>query len=127
MINDKLFKPDNIAIIGASNNTMKPGGKIVKNLLEHNYKGKILPVNPNDEFIQNLRAYSRTMDLPQVDLAILAIPAIFCLQTVKELAENKNAKAIIIVSAGFGENSEEGKLLEREIVKVADCHNICLI
>ncbi|WP_372948881.1 acetate--CoA ligase family protein [Mariniphaga sp.] len=127
MVNEKLFKPDSIAVIGASNNIMKPGGKIVKNLTEHFYKGKIYVVNPKETDIQGIPAFSDVADLPNVDLAILAIPAQFCLQAVKVLASQKNTKAFIIISAGFGETNEDGKKLEKQIVDVVNLHNACLI
>jgi acetyltransferase len=127
MINEKLFKPESIAVIGASNNIMKPGGKIVKNLTEHAFKGEIFVVNPKEKEIQGIPAFSDVADLPNVDLAILAIPAQFCLPAVEVLASQKNTKAFIIISAGFGEISEEGKKLEQQIVEVVNRYNACLI
>jgi acetate---CoA ligase (ADP-forming) len=127
MINEKLFRPESIAVIGASNNIMKPGGKIVKNLTEHAFKGEIFVVNPKEDEIQGIPAFSNVADLPNVDLAILAIPAQFCLPAVEVLASQKNTKAFIIISAGFGETSEEGKKLEQQIVEVVNRHNACLI
>ncbi len=127
MINEKLFHPESIAVIGASNNTSKPGGKIVKNLTEHSFKGKLYVVNPNDKEVQGIPAFAKVEDLPPVDLAILAIPAQFCLPAVEVLAAQKNTKAFIIISAGFGETSTEGKRLEQKMAAVADRHNACLI
>lgn len=127
MINEKLLRPDSIAVIGASNNISKPGGKIVKNLLEHSFPGKLYLVNPKDPEIQGMKSYRQADDLPQVDLAILAIPAQFCLDMVKVLAEKKSTKAFIIISAGFGEISKEGKKQEQQIVDVVNRHNACLI
>ncbi|HZH72911.1 MAG TPA: CoA-binding protein [Mariniphaga sp.] len=77
MINEKLFNPDSIAVIGASNNIMKPGGKLVKNLLEQNFKGQLYVVNHREKVVQGIKSYSKTDELPQVDLAILAVPAQF--------------------------------------------------
>jgi acetate---CoA ligase (ADP-forming) len=127
MINEKLLRPESIAVIGASNNTMKPGGKIVKNLVEHAFGGEIFVVNPKESEIQGIPASARVEDLPGVDLAIIAIPAQFCLPAVEVLAAEKNTKAFIIISAGFGETSEEGKMLEQQIVEVVNRHNACLI
>lgn len=120
MIHTKLLQPDSIAIIGASNNTSKPGGKILKNLIDHHFKGNLYPVNPNDNHIQGIKAYKNSEYLPDTDLAILAIPARFCLSEIKVLAETKNTKAFIIISAGFGEINEEGKKLENEIAEVVN-------
>ncbi len=127
MINDKLLHPKSIAIIGASNNISKPGGKIVKNLKDNNFRGKLYAVNPNETEVQGIVSYKTSSDLPEVDLAILAIPAQYCLEAVTTLAEQKNTKAFIIISAGFGETDEAGKLLETQIANVVTKNNGCLI
>jgi len=127
MINEKLLNPRSIAIIGASNNTSKPGGKIVKNLLDNQYKGVLHCVNPKEKEVQGITVVQDIKDLPGVDLAVLAIPAQFCLEAIQTLAEEKDTKAFIIISAGFGETDERGKQLEKEITKVVDAHNACLI
>jgi acetyltransferase len=127
MINEKLLHPDSIAVIGASNNISKPGGKIVKNLLDHSFAGDLYLINPKDTEIQGMKTFNGVEDLPQVDLAILAIPAKFCLDAVKILAEQKSTEAFIIISAGFGETSDEGKKMEQQIVDVVERHRACLI
>lgn len=127
MVNDKLLQPQSIVIVGASNNIAKPGGKIVKNLIDNNFKGALYAINPKEAEIQGISSYAQIAELPEVDLAILAIPARFCPDVVKELAETKNTKAFIIISAGFGETNETGKKLEEEIVEILNKHNACLI
>lgn len=127
MINDKLLHPESIVIIGASNNTSKPGGKIVKNLLDNNFQGDLFAVNPNESQVQGIPAFNSVDELPDVDLAILAIPAKFCLKAVTELAEQNNTKAFIIISAGFGEIDEAGKQMAAEIARVVTQNEACLI
>jgi acyl-CoA synthetase (NDP forming) len=127
MINDKLLHPESIVIVGASNNISKPGGKIVKNLIDNNFKGDLFAVNPTESQIQGIPAFNTVGELPDVDLAILAIPAKFCLEVVTELAEQNNTKAFIIVSAGFGEIDEAGKQMAVEIAKVVTKNEGCLI
>lgn len=127
MINEKLLKPKSIAIIGASNNISKPGGKIVKNLLDNGFSGKLFAVNPKEMEVQGIPATNDLNDLPEIDLAVLAVPAQFCLQTVTVLAGEKNTKAFIIISAGFGETNEKGKELEAKIAEVVDKNGACLI
>ena len=78
MLNRQLLSPKSIAVIGASNNITKPGGKILKNLLEHEFKGNLFAVNPSNENIQGVKTFASVDDLPDVELAILAIPAKFC-------------------------------------------------
>uniref|UniRef100_UPI003217D333 acetate--CoA ligase family protein n=1 Tax=uncultured Draconibacterium sp. TaxID=1573823 RepID=UPI003217D333 len=127
MINEKLLHPESIVIVGASNNTSKPGGKIVKNLIDHNFKGDLFAINPVESQIQGIPAFNSVAELPDIDLAILAIPAKYCLETVTQLAEENNTKAFIIISAGFGETDEAGKELEHKIVEVINRNNACLI
>ncbi len=127
MINEKLLHPKSIAIVGASNNISKPGGKIVKNLIDNQFKGKLYAVNPNESVIQGIPSFSSVEELPEVDLAVLAIPSQFCLAAVKMLTEQNDTKAFIIISAGFGELNDAGKLLEKEIVEVVNKHKACLI
>ena len=127
MINEKLLRPNSIVVVGASNNIAKPGGKVIKNLLDHNFEGDLFAINPNESKIQGIPAFPDVAELPEIDLAILAIPAKYCLQTITDLAEQNNTKAFIIISAGFGETSDAGKELEQEIVKVVEEHDACLI
>ncbi len=127
MINDKLLHPESIVIVGASNNTSKPGGKIVKNLLDNHFKGELFAINPNESQIQGIPSFDSVVELPDIDLAILAVPAKFCLDVVTQLAEENNTKAFIIISAGFGETDEAGKELEQKIVDVVVKNDACLI
>ena len=116
MINQQLINPQSIVVIGASNETSKPGGKILKNIIDGGFKGPLMVVNPKESEIQGIKCYNDVKDLPNVDLAILAIAAKYCPETVEVLAKLKNTRAFIILSAGFSEESAEGKVLEQRIV-----------
>ncbi len=117
MLNKELLNPKSIVVIGASNNIHTPGGSVLKNLIAHNFKGELFTVNPKETEVQGLKCYQNVLDIPQVDLAIIAIAAKFTLKTVQILTQQKNTKGFIIFSAGFGEKDAEGKLLEEQIVK----------
>ena len=127
MINEQLTDPKSIVIIGGSNTIRKPGGKIVKNCIDGNFKGELRIVNPKEQQVQGIISYSNVNDIPNTDLAILAIPAKYCLETVRVLAKQKKTKAFIIVSAGFGETNETGADIEKQIVKIINSVNGCLI
>lgn len=127
MITNQLINPNSIAIIGASNDVSKPGGKVLKNLINHNFEGSLYVVNLKEAEVQGIKSFASPELLPQVDLAILAIAARYCPDTVKVLAEQKNTKAFIILSAGFHEESHEGALLENQIVEILEKNNACLI
>ena len=119
IITQQLIKPGSIAVIGGSNNVHKPGGKILQNIREGSFKGKLYVVNPNEDSIQGVPTFRTVYDLPKTDLAILAVPSRFCSEAVKVLAETKKTRAFIIISAGFSEESEEGRALESEIAGIA--------
>jgi len=127
MINQQLINPGSIVVIGGSNDITKPGGKVLKNLLDSNFKGNFYVTNPKESVIQGINCYQNLSDLPQTDLAILAIAAKFCVETVQVLAHQKNTRAFIILSAGFHEESEEGAKLEKQIVDIIDSTGGCLI
>lgn len=118
MITPQLLNPKNIVVVGGSNTLSKPGGKILFNLKDGRFKGEIFVVNPREPEVQGIKAFAGVKDLPPVDLAILAIAAKFCVETVEILAKQKGTKAFIILSAGFGEESEEGAKLEKKIVEM---------
>jgi acyl-CoA synthetase (NDP forming) len=120
MVNKELINPKSIVVVGGSNDTSKPGGKILKNLIDNGFKGKLYVSNPKETEVQGIRSFQNTDDLPQVDLAIIAIAAKYTLSVVEALAYNKGTKAFIIISAGFGEESDAGRRLEEKIVEVVN-------
>lgn len=127
MINQQLINPKSIVVIGGSNDTSKPGGKVLKNLRDHGFAGDLYVTNPKETEIQGIKCYQNPNDLPDCDLAILAIAAKFCPDTVELLAKQKNTRAFIILSAGFHEESEIGAVLEQQIVDTINSVNGCLI
>lgn len=127
MINQQLIHPKSIVVIGGSNDVMKPGGKVLKNLIDNGFDGKLYVTNPKETTIQGIKCFQTLNELPDCDLAILAIAAKYCPDTVDFLANNRKTRAFIILSAGFHEESEEGALLEQKIVDTINSVNGCLI
>lgn len=127
MITRELIAPKSIVVVGASNNTTKPGGKLLKNLLDNNFMGDLFVVNPGSDEVQGVKSYPSINDLPAVEMAVLAIPAAACVDAVEILATQKGTKGFIIISAGFSEESEEGRVFEQKIVKIIEENNACLI
>ncbi|MCD6543152.1 MAG: acetate--CoA ligase family protein [Flavobacteriaceae bacterium] len=118
MIHKNLINPKNIVVIGGSDNIHSPGGRVLKNLIDHHFKGKLFVVNPKKEMVQGIKSFQNIHDMPNVDLAIIAIAARFIPETVKILAKKKNTKGYIIFSAGFSEKDKAGTQLEQEIVSL---------
>ncbi|HQI87919.1 MAG TPA: acetate--CoA ligase family protein [Tenuifilum sp.] len=127
MITNELINPKSIVVVGGSDDIQKPGGKVLKNLIDNHFKGSLYVVNPKADEVQGVKSVRDVADLPQVDLAILAIAAKFCPQTVEVLATQKGTRAFIILSAGFHEESEEGAKLEQQIVDTINRTGGCLI
>ena len=127
MINRQLLHPESIVVIGGSNNVHKPGGAIVRNIINGGYKGVLRIVNPKEDEVQGVKAFHDISELPPTDLAILVIPSHMCPETVDRLAEDKGVKAFIIISAGFGEETEEGAKLEQHILDTCERHGAALI
>ena len=127
MINKQLLEPESILIVGGSDNVHKPGGKVIRNLKDGNFKGRLYVVNPKEKEVQGIASYPSVEEAPEADLAILAIPAAACPAAVETLAAKKGVKAFIILSAGFSEETHEGKLLEEQIAESCRKHNAALI
>ena len=122
-----LLEPESIAVIGASGDTTKPGGLLVRNILLRGYSGELLLVNPKSDAVQGVRTYKSVEDLPVApELTFIAIPARLVRQSLQDLAK-KGTKAVVVLSNGFGEASEEGRQEERRLVEIADAHGILLI
>ena len=127
MINDKLTNPSSIVVVGGSEDLLKPGGKILKNIIDGGYSGDLFAVNPKQDCIQGVKSYRDIRDIPSVDLAILAIASKYCFGVVDILVREKSTRAFIIISAGFSEAGEEGRKLEKEIAALIDNAGGCLI
>ena len=127
MVNRELISPKSIVVVGGSNNIHKPGGRLVRNLLDGNYKGDLYVVNAKETDVQGVRAYHDVADIPETELAIISIPSHSCLPVVTTLAREKGVKAFIIISAGFGEETHEGGVLEEQILQVVNEARAALI
>ena len=127
MINKQLLQPESIVVVGGSNNIHKPGGAIVRNLLEGKYAGELRVINPKEEEVQGIPAIHDVKELPPTDMAILVVAARFCPDYVEYLAKEKQVRAFIIISAGFGEETVEGAKLEQRIVDICNQYGCALI
>lgn len=127
MINRQLLHPESIVVVGGSNNVHKPGGALVRNLISGGYKGTLRIVNPKEDEVQGIKVFHDAADIPRTDLAVLVIPAPACPDTVELLASQKGVKAFIIISAGFGEETKAGAVLEQRILDSCEKYGAALI
>lgn len=127
MINEQLLQPKSIVVIGGSNNVHKPGGAVIRNILNGGYQGVLRVVNPKEDEIQGLKVFHDVKQLPDADLAILVVAAKFCPDYVDYLAKEKHVRAFIIISAGFSEETHEGAELEQRIIDTCNQYGCALI
>lgn len=113
----KLFEPNSIAVVGASKEPDEIGHKVVRNLQESDFEGKIYPVNPDEEEILGLKCYPSVREAPKkTQLAVIASEPEEVVDAIKECDENNVSNAVVL-SGGFGETNDDGKGLEEEVVE----------
>lgn len=121
---DVLFSPASVAIVGASSDPARIGGRPISYYLRANFKGKIYPVNPKRDTVQGLKSYPDLASIPgTVDFAILSIPSSAIKQAMRDCGE-KGVRAVLIFSAGFSEMGIEGAALQDEIAEIARSYGI---
>ncbi|WP_420391491.1 acetate--CoA ligase family protein [Acuticoccus sp.] len=114
-----LLTPRSVAIVGASDNPLRIGGRPLSYMKSKGFGGAIYPVNPTRDTVQGLTAYPSLDDIgADVDFVLVATPAATVPEVVRQAAE-RNAKAVLIFSSGFAEMNAAGGRLQDEIVAVA--------
>jgi len=114
---EKLFCPRSVAVIGASKNPKKIGYELVSNILSGGYEGRLYPVNPEGADVVGLKSFTSVKLVPgDVDLAVIAVPAVYVADVIEECGQ-KGIKALIVISSGFKEvgNIEQ----EQRILSIA--------
>ncbi|MCL2509640.1 MAG: acetate--CoA ligase family protein [Methanomassiliicoccaceae archaeon] len=118
------FRPDSVAIIGASEDTTKLGGMLLKNMINAGFKGKLYAINPKGGVIQGVQAYKSIKDVGQpIELAVLAIKNLQAVEEMKELGA-AGVKYVSILSAGFKEAGHDGAILEEQLLAEAKKYGI---
>ena len=123
-----FFTPESIALVGASRSPEKLGYKILKNLMDGGYKGKLYPVNPTaEENILGLKTYKNVSGIPEnPELVIVVIPSKYVPQIAEECGK-KGVKGLIVISAGFKEAGEEGRKTEESLQEIVKKHGMRMI
>jgi len=122
-----FFEAKSIAIVGASEEATKIGGRPVHMLIKHGYAGAIYPINPKGGTIQGLVAYRSVLDTPTTpELAVLAVPAKSTPAALRECAA-RGVKAVIVMSSGFVEAGPHGESLQAELVDIARTNDLRLL
>ena len=122
-----IFNPGSIAVVGASSDPNKTGGRPVHMLIKHGYKGRIYPVNPKADQVQGLTAYASLAALPEVpELILVAVPGAAAV-SVLEAAAGLGVRAAIVLSAGFAENGPEGLELQHQVTALGESSGMRIV
>ncbi len=114
----RVLEARSVAVIGASRDPATIGGRLLRNLITQPFTGVVYPVNPTSRAVQGIVAYRSVSEIPgEVELAFVVVPAARVLDVVRECGE-KGVKAIVVISAGFGETGDEGRALQQELLDV---------
>ena len=114
-----LFRPDRLAVIGASAKPEKMGFQIFKNILDAGFGGPVIPVNPKGETILGVPSVKSVEEIPSgTDLAVVIIPAPSVPGAILQLGERK-VKAAIVITGGFAESGPDGARLQQEVAENA--------
>lgn len=124
---DPLFRPESVAVIGASRNPGTIGYQIVDNLVRHGFTGVVYPVNPKAKAIHSFPAYPSVSAIPgPVDMAIIVVPKEYVLDVVEECG-TKGVKGVVVISAGFKEVGGEGIKREKDLLDAVRKHGMRLV
>jgi len=116
-----------VAVIGASRDRKKVGGKTLYNMLVYGYRGTIYPVNSKANSVQGIKSYPTIKDVPdEIDLAIISLPADEVIRVAEECGK-KGVKALLVLSAGFAEVGGEGKKRQEILLEVCRAYGMRLI
>ncbi|NDW01894.1 acetate--CoA ligase family protein [Salipiger sp. PrR002] len=123
----RIIAPRSIALVGATEDYGKFGGRILHHLIEHGFDGVIYPINPKRETVAGLTCYTSLAELPDApDIAVVALPAGLLEATITACGE-AGVGACIVITAQLGEFSEEGAALEARIVEIARSYNMRIV
>ena len=124
---EAIFAPRSIAVIGASPDPTKLGHRILKNILDAGYPGRIFPIHPQATRILNLPAYPSVEQAPApVDLAVIVVPAAV-VPDVAEACGRSGVKGLVVISAGFKEIGSEGRALEMRLLEIVQRYGMRMV
>ena len=124
---DVLFRPRSIALVGASKEPRSIGAVLAHNLFNAGFDGPIMPVNPHEVAIEGVLTYPSIDKLPLVpDLAVIATPPPTVPQIVADLGA-RGTRAVVIISAGFGELGDEGRKLQQAVLDAAKPYTLRIV
>ena len=124
---ERFLSPRSVAVIGASRRQETIGRALVRHLVLGNFAGRIHVVNPNADSVAGMPAWKTVGEIPgEVDVAIVAVPAESVQDVVLDCAA-KGVHGLVVISSGFAETGEEGRMRQRRLVGLSRSYGLRLI
>jgi len=118
----RIMQPRSVAVIGASDSEGKIGNSVMKNIINGGYAGELYPINPNAPEVLGKKAYKSVLDVPgDIDVAVFAVPAKFCIPALEEVGK-KGIPGVVMIPSGFAEIGN--KELQDELLAMARKYNV---
>ena len=115
----EIMSPKSIAIVGASDDKVRIGGRPLAHMIEQKFSGGIFPINPNRDKVQGIKAYSSLLDVKEdLDFVLIAVPSKIVVPILEQAVEKK-AKTALIFSSGFSEIGGQGEIYQNQIKKIS--------
>ena len=115
----EIMSPKSIAIVGASDDKVRIGGRPLAHMIEQKFSGGIFPINPNRDKVQGIKAYSSLLDVKEdLDFVLIAVPSKIVVPILEQAVEKK-AKTALIFSSGFSEIGGQGEIYQSQIKKIS--------
>lgn len=112
---DAIFRPGSVAIVGASRDIKTIGRETLHNMIDNEFQGVVFPVNPKSPVVNSMKCYKSVSDIPDpVDMAVIVVPSKIVLNVIEDCGK-KGVKGLVIITAGFKETGEQGRLLEEQL------------
>ena len=122
-----LLYPGSVAVAGASASPDKFGHRILFNIINNGFRGRVYPVNPREREVLGLESFAAVSDIPgAVDLAVITVPTAGVKQVVEDCIR-KGVRAAVVITSGFSEVGAEGAALEAEIAGLAHSAGLALV
>jgi acetyltransferase len=124
---EAIFTPRSVAVVGASPDPTKLGHRVLKNIVENGYTGRVLPIHPTAPHVLELPAYASIGAVPEpIDLAVIVVPPQAVLGVAEECGKQQ-VRGLVVITAGFKEVGCEGKELERQLVEIVKRYEMRMV
>ncbi len=124
---EAIFAPQSVAIVGASPDPTKLGHRVLRNVADNGFPGRIIPIHPTASHVLNFPAYPSIAAVPEpIDLAVIVVPAAAVLAVADECGK-KGVRGLVVISAGFKEVGGPGKDRERKLAELVRSYGMRMV